>query len=98
MKNLSPLDKTTVTIDRLQLQKDNLNMGLIRIIVIALIIYLVLQIFKRWAANKNRATSHLKETKMVRCKICQLHIPENEALQHAGEFYCSQEHLDKNSD
>ena len=73
-------------------------MGLIRIIVIALIIYLVIQIFKRWSANKKHETSHLEETKMVRCKVCQLHIPENEALQSAGEFYCSQEHLDKKSD
>ena len=73
-------------------------MNLIRLIVIALIIYLVLQIFKRWAANKNSTTSTLEATKMVRCKICQLHIPENEALQRGGEFYCSQEHLEEKQD
>ena len=70
---------------------------MIRLIVIALIIYLVFQIFKRWAANKSSTTSKSlpKETKMVRCKVCQLHIPENEALQRNGEFYCSQEHLEE---
>lgn len=73
-------------------------MGLIRIIVIALIIYLLLQIFKRWAANKKSASSHSEETKMVRCKVCQLHIPENEAIQQAGDFYCSQEHLEEKQD
>lgn len=73
-------------------------MGLIRIIIIALIIYLVIQIFRRWVANKKTAAPHLEETKMVRCKVCQLHIPENEALQQAGEFYCSQEHLEENQD
>ena len=73
-------------------------MGLIRIIVIALIIYLLIQIFKRWAANKKSASPNLEDTKMVRCKVCQLHIPENEALQQAGDFYCSQEHLEEKQD
>jgi len=75
-------------------------MSLIRLIVIALIIYLVIQIFKRWAANKNSQTSvHQKNTqKMVQCEICQLHIPENEALQRDGEFFCSQEHLEAKKD
>jgi len=75
-------------------------MSLIRLIVIALIIYLVIQIFKRWSANKKAQTSALKEKseKMVQCKVCQLHIPENEALQKDGQFYCSQKHLDDNND
>lgn len=80
------------------LHRDEPNMNLIRLIVIALIIYLVLQIFKRWAASKSSTTSLPKETKMVQCKVCQLHLPENEALQRNGEFYCSQEHLEKNQD
>ena len=68
-------------------------MNLIRIIVIALIIYLVIQIFKRWAANKKSATSTLQEKEMVRCDVCQLHIPIDEALKKDGIFFCSQEHL-----
>jgi len=75
-------------------------MNLIRLIVIALIIYLVFQIFKRWAANKNHHTSQQqnKQKQMVQCEICQLHIPEDEALQRDGKFYCSQNHLDVKSD
>jgi len=74
-------------------------MNLIRLLVIALIIYLVFQMFKRWAANKNNQPSKkLKETKMVRCEVCQLHIPEDEALQKNGIFYCSQEHLESKND
>ena len=78
-------------------------MSLIRLIVIALIIYLLIQIFKRWAANKNSASSEQQNsatnsTSMVQCKICQLHIPENEALQKDGEYYCSQAHLDGKQD
>jgi len=71
-------------------------MNLIRFIVIALIVYLVIQIFKRWAANKKSVSnSHLeKEKKMVKCKVCQLHIPESEALRKDGDYFCSQEHLE----
>ncbi len=75
-------------------------MNLIRLIVIALIVYLVFRIFKRWAANKNQLTSQQqdKQKKMVQCEICQLHVPEDEALQRDGKFYCSQNHLDGKSD
>ncbi len=70
-------------------------MNLIRLLVIGLIIYLVLRIFKRWAANKNqKKQTKVEHIKMVRCKVCQLHLPENDALQKNGDFYCSQEHLE----
>lgn len=71
-------------------------MNLIRLIVIGLIIYLLARIIKGWAANKNaNKKKRSQETKMVRCDVCQLHIPEDEALQKNGHFYCSQQHLDK---
>jgi uncharacterized protein len=75
-------------------------MSLIRLIVIALIIYLLVQIFKRWVANKKSNSSEKQDKlkQMVRCEVCQLHIPEEEALQRDGKFYCSQKHLDGKSD
>lgn len=73
-------------------------MNLIRFIVIALIIYLVIQIFKRWAATKNSTSSSQQEKEMVRCHICHLHIPADEALEKEGLFFCSQEHLENNKD
>lgn len=69
---------------------------MIRLIVIALIIYLSLKIFQRWANNKKSQTKQqVLEKDMVRCEVCQLHVPENEALQHDGKYYCSQKHLDQ---
>ena len=74
-------------------------MNLIRLIVIALIVYLVIQIIKRWSANKNAQNKgKLEEQNMVRCETCQLHLPENEALQKDGKFYCSQAHIDGKQD
>lgn len=71
-------------------------MSLIRLIVIALIIYLILRMLKRWSKNKNVAPSKQENKlhKMVRCGVCQLHIPEDEALLKNGDFFCSQAHLD----
>lgn len=75
-------------------------MGLIRIIVIALIIYLLIQIFKRWTANKaNKASQRQNEQKqMVKCDVCQLHVPKSEALQREEKYYCSQNHYDGKPD
>ncbi|MDH5601226.1 MAG: PP0621 family protein [Gammaproteobacteria bacterium] len=75
-------------------------MGLIRFIIIALIIYLLILIFKRWAANKNPPSSGSQEnsTVMVQCKTCKLHVPETEALKKNDEYYCSQEHLEGKQD
>lgn len=98
MQKISPLAGTIVTIDGTTTTEDKLDMNLIRLIVIALIVYLVIQIIKRWLANKTPTPSNLEETKMVQCKVCQLHIPENEALLQSGEYYCSQEHLEDNQD
>lgn len=75
-------------------------MSLIRFIIIALIIYLLIQIFKRWSANKNRYSDEKKveDKRMVRCDICHLHVPENEALEDNGTYYCCQEHYDQKKD
>jgi len=72
-------------------------MGLIRIIIIALIVYLVIQIFKRWSASKNIQTVQKDEQQklMVKCDVCQLHIPKSEALQKNGKYFCNQEHYNQ---
>jgi uncharacterized protein len=31
---------------------------------------------------------------MVRCAHCNLHVPQREALEHSGNWYCSQPHLE----
>ena len=71
-------------------------MNLIRILVIALIVYLLIQIAKRWLANNQSVEKNSMPSKrMVRCEICQLHVPENEALENEGKYYCCQEHYNR---
>lgn len=75
-------------------------MILIRFIIIALIIYLLIQIFKRWSAKMNESSAEkmVQDKKMVRCDICRLHVPENEALEKNGTYYCCQEHYEQKKD
>ena len=35
---------------------------------------------------------------MVQCKVCGTYLPEAEALQHQGTFFCSREHLMQRKD
>lgn len=78
-------------------------MNLIRLIVIGLIIYLLIRAFKRWQANKVSMQNQDKDPEklqqdMVACKLCDLHVPEDEALKKNGQYYCCQEHLDQDKD
>ena len=69
-------------------------MTLIRILLIALVVWLLLRMLKNWA-NQQVAPKKAKpqiET-VVRCQHCGLHIPKQEAIQSDNKYYCSQEHL-----
>jgi len=70
-------------------------MTLIRILLIALVAWLLLRMLKNWANKKavTRKKSPDELETMVRCQHCGLHIPKNEALQSDNKYYCSQEHL-----
>ena len=73
-------------------------MGLIRLVVILIIAWLVYSLTRRWLASleqkrtqkKQGETSHIET--MVSCAHCGLHIPQNEAIQAQGKYYCSDEH------
>ena len=70
-------------------------MTLIRILLIALVAWLLLRMLKNWANKKNlsRKKTPGEIQTMVPCEHCGLHIPKNEALQSDNRYYCSQEHL-----
>lgn len=70
-------------------------MTLIRILLIALVAWLLLRMLKNWANKKtlSRQNDPAELETVVRCQHCGLHIPKNEALQSDNKYYCSQEHL-----
>ena len=64
---------------------------LVIIIVLALIVVIAKRLLKRPQTPAKRSQ---KNERMVQCANCGIYIPEQEALQRAGRYYCSQTHLD----
>jgi len=70
---------------------------LLRIIIILIGVWLVLQIIKR-ALGSRRAPPPANQTsiaKMVACAYCGIHVPETEAIHDGKKMYCCEEHRRK---
>lgn len=71
-------------------------MGLIRLIILGIVIYLAWQLIKRW---QNRPSNQVDDDRprrldgnMVRCDHCGLFVPRDEAIESNGRHYCSEAH------
>ncbi len=78
------------------------TMGLFRLLAILFVAWLIYALIKRYVAQKQIRTrkktpKNRSVEKMVRCQTCQLHIPEQEAICKDGRYYCSQAHLEADS-
>ncbi|MCL4316510.1 MAG: hypothetical protein M1527_06715 [Gammaproteobacteria bacterium] len=73
-------------------------MNLIRLLLLALGIWLLTLVVKRYlaAAGRKRGGTPRIGT-MVRCAVCGLHVPEAEAVKRRDQYFCSAEHRDKAS-
>lgn len=72
-------------------------MNLIRILVIAAVVWLAYALFKRWLEGKNQprpGADGRPQERMVKCAYCGVHVPESQALHSGGRSYCSPEHRD----
>ncbi|HEB86739.1 MAG TPA: hypothetical protein ENI68_06975 [Gammaproteobacteria bacterium] len=73
-------------------------MGLVRLVVMFIIAWLIYSLTCRWLASLDQPRDHKKPGRpakietMVCCADCGLHVPQNEALQAQGKYYCSDEH------
>lgn len=68
-----------------------------RTLVIIIVLALVIMIARRMLARPKTPVRRKQASNehMVQCAHCGIYIPEQEALQRAGVFYCSQAHLDE---
>jgi len=69
-------------------------MNLVRLIIIALVIWLVVRMVRRYLDKSTQSPIDRGTIpkKMVRCAHCGLHIPEAEAVRSDAQYYCSLEH------
>ena len=67
-----------------------------RTLVIIIVLALVIMIARRLLAKPKTPVKHKSTSEhMVQCANCGIYIPEQEALQRAERYYCSQAHLDE---
>ena len=82
-------------------------MGIGRVLVFGLIIWFAWFIFKRLKSaavsrqSNNKKNTNVENTvseivsEIKQCAVCAVHVPENEAIQIGGLFYCSKAHANK---
>lgn len=72
-------------------------MGLFRLLAIVFVIWLIVHFAKRLLSSRDKLPDRQKTDKisrMVRCEKCGLHVPEHEAIQHQGHYFCCKAHQD----
>lgn len=70
-------------------------MGLIRLLIIAALIYIVWRVLKNLLTGSRQTTTPPQgqpEQLMRKCAQCGVHVPDREAFSHNGKHFCSQEH------
>lgn len=70
-------------------------MGLIRLLLILLIGWLAWSFYKNYLKKQARQqeTRTLKAGRIVKCQYCDLHLPEQQALQHDTTWFCTRDHM-----
>ena len=67
-----------------------------------LLLFALIGLVLWWLKTQRRDSSNSQEDEgqahksqnMVRCKYCDLHLPQSDALEGSLGFYCSKEHRD----
>ena len=70
-------------------------MGLIRLLILALVVFLIYQLIRRWLDKPDSEPPVSRQAgDMVRCQHCGIFVPRDEALSANDRYYCSRAHLD----
>ncbi|GKW49641.1 PP0621 family protein [Halomonas pacifica] len=79
-----------------------MNLLLIRLIIFAVLFFAGLKlyrIYREWKLDRDDLLSpdegNPSQGQMVRCRYCQVHLPETDALRERGDWFCSSAHRDK---
>jgi len=76
-------------------------MNLFRLIITALAVWIAYRIWQNFRAKSQNMPPPPKTPRaipdMVECAVCQMHVPENEALRKGNKIYCSRQHLESDN-
>ena len=69
---------------------------MLRWLVLAAAVFAAIWLLRRSLSRRDggrpRAAREREQAALVSCAHCDVHLPRGEALEHAGNFYCSEEH------
>ncbi len=66
---------------------------LFRLLLLGTLVWLGMRLWRWWNGPAPRPPARrVREGRMVRCHRCGVYLPEGDALQADGHFYCCREH------
>ncbi|GHC36986.1 PP0621 family protein [Aidingimonas halophila] len=76
-----------------------MNLLIIRLIIFAILFFAGLKLYRmyrEWRIERDDNDPRMNDgNRMVRCRYCQVHLPEDDALRDRGEWFCCIDHRDK---
>ncbi|PRY63007.1 uncharacterized protein B0H98_10911 [Vreelandella songnenensis] len=78
-----------------------MNLLIIRLIIFAVVFYAGLKLYSMYRQHKlardaeHQALNRHDGGQMVRCRWCEVHVPETEALRDHEQWFCSSAHRDR---
>ena len=72
--------------------------GLIRLLALGLVIWMIWRFVRRKSNAIGRSNAQLSGSQMVACAVCGTHVPEQDAIEQSGKWFCCIEHKEQHSD
>lgn len=73
-------------------------MRILALVILLVLSFLVIKSFKRKQAQRRLTKTKKKNVdNIVKCDVCGLHIPEQEATINRGKHYCCLEHANQDN-
>lgn len=72
---------------------------LVKILLLGLAIWLLFTVLKRYKHSVDTpADTPRPEQDMVRCAVCEIHLPKSESIERDGRHYCCIEHSQQDAE
>lgn len=71
--------------------------GLLRLLAVLFCIWLLWRFVQKKTGGK-QSTTQSNSASMVVCEVCGTHVPEDNAINENGRWYCSAAHRDQSQD
>ena len=73
-------------------------MGLSRLLIVIILVFAGFWLWRRLTRKRDDGKAQHTTLPMVRCVHCGVHVPQEQALQAEGRWYCSRAHLKQDSE